>query len=230
MKINIKQTKRGFTLVELLVVIAIIAALAALVSPQVLKALKRADLTTATSNARQIGLAMFNFQTEYGRFPDATTQEDVKANFPDSDITPDTTSSNGYFRQLFMGEFTDSEEIFFAKTALSKKPDGVFNGVKCLETRENAFGYIMNGTDGLTTGGSSARTVAATPLTSTGTFDPDPFDKKAVVLRIDQSVQSLQINNSNEALLGGGIKLLATGQNTIWGTTVTPRMVGPDSN
>ena len=226
MKTNL-QTRRGFTLVELLVVITIIASLAALVSPQVLRGLKKADLNTAISNSRQIGLAMFTFQNDYGSFPDSDTQTDVEEDFPDSLVTADTTSSNGYFRQLFVAEMTNSEDIFYAKTASSKKPDGSFNGADCLEAREVAFGYVMNQLEGLTTGGNAARVIAVSPLREDGTFDPDPFDKKATALRIDQSVQVLNINSSNEALLRGGKKLLDTGADTIWGTSVTPVVVKP---
>ncbi len=227
MKTNV-QTRRGFTLVELLVVITIIAALAALVSPQVLRGLKKADLNTAISNSRQIGQAMFTFQTDYGSFPDSDTQTDVEAEFPDSEITANTTTSNGYFRQLFVAEMTDSEDIFYAKTPLSKKPDGVFDGTNCLEARENAFGYILDVADGQTTGGSASRVLVVAPLTDDEEFDPGPFDKKASALRIDQSVQVLKINNSGEALLGGGKKLLDSGENTIWGTEITPTIVGPE--
>lgn len=228
MKTNV-QNRRGFTLVELLVVITIIAALAALVSPQVMRGLKKADLNTAISNSRQIGQAMFNFQTDYGTFPDSETQAEVEAEFPDSDITANATSSNGYFRQLFVADMTDSEDIFYAKTPISKKPDGVFNGTSCLEAGENAFGYILNVAEGLTTSGSASRVLVVAPLTADGDFDPDPFDKKATALRIDQSVQVMKINSSKEAILGGGVKLLDTGANTIWGQDITPTIVEPES-
>lgn len=226
MKTNVK-TRRGFTLVELLVVIVIIASLAGLTAPMVIRQRKKADQTEATSNARQIGLAMFEFETEYGSFPDADTQTDVIENNPDSNVTPDTTSSNGYFRQLFVANITQSEAMFFAKTGLSKKPDGAIQGADCLEAREVGFGYMMNQNDGLTTGGNPARVIAVTPLREDGTFNPDPFDKKAVVLRIDNSVASLNINNAGEVLLGGGKKLTDTGNDTIWGTTIQPTIVEP---
>ena len=58
---------------ELLVVIVIIAALAGLTAPMVIRQRKKADQTEAVSNARQIGFALFEFETAYGSFPDATT-------------------------------------------------------------------------------------------------------------------------------------------------------------
>ncbi|RYD29397.1 MAG: prepilin-type N-terminal cleavage/methylation domain-containing protein, partial [Verrucomicrobiaceae bacterium] len=66
------QTRRGFTLVELLVVIVIIAALAGLTAPMVIRQRKKADQTEAVSNARQVGLALFEFETEYGSFPEGS--------------------------------------------------------------------------------------------------------------------------------------------------------------
>ena len=69
--------RSGFTLVELLVVITIIAALAALSSPVIIRAKRKADQTEAVNNIRQIGISLNEFETEYGSFPDASTAEAV---------------------------------------------------------------------------------------------------------------------------------------------------------
>jgi len=227
MKTNV-QNRRGFTLVELLVVIVIIASLAGLTAPMVIRQRKKADQTEATSNARQIGLAMFEFETEYGSFPDSTTATTVATNNPDnSNIPLGQADSNGYFRQLFMANITQSEAMFFAKTGLSTKPDGALQA-KTLEKGECGFGYILDGNKGLSTAGNPARVIAVTPLLATGgKFNPDPFDKKAVVLRIDNSVASLNVNNTGDATVGGGKTLLQTGADTVWGTAITPTIVSP---
>ena len=196
--------RRGFTLVELLVVIVIIAALAGLTAPMVLSKVKKADQTEAVSNARQIGMAMFEFQSEYGRYPDAKTLATLTANGLTVDYTPVAgADSNGYFLQLFAAGFTTSEQMFFAKTGVSKKPDGNIIGTDALAAGESGFGYVLNGTDGLTTGVNPACVLAVTPLATGGaTFNPGPFDKKAVLLRLDNSVLVANVNKAGEATVG----------------------------
>lgn len=222
MKTN-KQTRRGFTLVELLVVIVIIASLASLSVPMIIRQKKKADQATAISNAGQLYYAFIGFDEEYGTFPDTVTQVDVAAAFPDTTIgAANTTNSNGYLRQLFISGQIDSEAIFYVKTGKTKKPDGVITGVDCLETRENGFSYILDGTDALSTAGNSARPIICTPNDTTTTFNPDPFDKKAVFLRVDKSVTTENIKADGTVAL-----MTDTSQTSIW-DGLNPTMVLPD--
>lgn len=235
MKLNyqIKHGNRGFTLVELLVVIVIIASLAGLTAPMVIRQRKKADQTEATNNARQIGLAMFEFETEYGSFPDGETADEV---LNEQAYTLGTSTSNDYFRQLMAADITQSETMFFAKSQASgSKPDGNINGAAALEGGEVGFGYLMDtGNVGLSTAGNPGRVIVATPMLSGSStdFDPDPYDKKAVVLRIDNSVNSISINQSNKAILvkaGSDSKtLLDNGNDTVWGSNITPIIVPPE--
>src|SRR6478672_2565076 len=168
--------RRGFTLVELLVVIVIIAALAGLTAPMVIRQRKKADQTEAVSNARQIGLALFEFETAYGSFPDKTTATTVKEN-TGTTLTFDGSTANDYFRQLMAAEIAQSETLFYAKTAFSKKPDNVFNTTdKALSDGEVGFAYLLNVDSAFSTAGNPARPILAAPQAfpfATAQFDPD---------------------------------------------------------
>ncbi|MGC4014238.1 MAG: type II secretion system protein [Luteolibacter sp.] len=229
MKTSIKRRK-GFTLVELLVVIAIIVALAGIATPMLLRQQKKAASTQALSNARQIGLALFDFDSDYSSFPDKTTADTVKEN-TGSSLSLQGSSSNDYFRQLIAAGIVTSEEIFYAKLPYTKKPDNVITGSNALSEGEVGFGYLMNDTTGFSTTGNSGRPIAAAPLlnaSSDGTFDADPFDSKAILLRLDNSAVSYTINqNTKTVVMPGGKGLLTTGEETVWGTDVTPKLVAP---
>ena len=222
---------RGFTLVELLVVIVIIAALAGLSAPMILKQQKSAARTEAISNAKQIGLALIEFEQEYQSFPDQTTAEEV-ADSTGTSLSFSGTKSNDYFRQL-IATVVDSEEVFYAKTAYTGKPDNVTSAGDALAAGEVGFGYIMlDSTTAQNMSGNSGRPVLATPLLDAQedwTFDPDPFGAKAVVWRLDNSAKAHTIRETdNKLTIGKGKRLEQTGRDTVWGTSVNPHMSAPE--
>ena len=75
-------SRRGFTLIELLVVIAIIAILAAILFPVFAKAREKARAISCTSNMKQVGLAILQYnQDNDEKFPVGLSTNNVTANY-----------------------------------------------------------------------------------------------------------------------------------------------------
>jgi general secretion pathway protein G len=72
-----RQHEHGYTLVELLVVLAILGLLAAIATPQVIKYLNHARVSTAKTEVEAFSSALDLFKLDVGRYP--TTQEGLAA-------------------------------------------------------------------------------------------------------------------------------------------------------
>lgn len=207
----VEKPKKSFPWIPCLITIVIIASLAGLTAPMVIRCPKKADQTEASSNGRQIGLALLEFETEYGSFPDAETAKIVTANNPGHGFDLSGKSSNALFRQLFAANITQSEAMFFAKTKDSKKPDGNISPGKLLAPREVGFGCIA----GLSTAGNPSRPIAFCPIIpGTTRFDPEPFKGFAVIVRADNSVASMKIDKDGHAISEG--KNILSADHPIW--------------
>lgn len=193
------------------IVILVILCLAGLTAPMVIRCPKKASQTEATSNLRQVGLALLEFDTDYGSFPDEKTSKTVTENFPDHGLNLSGKSSNALFRQLFAAGLTQSEAMFYAEVNGTRKPDGDISPGEVLKKGEVGFGYIA----GLSSKGNPARAIAFCPIIpGTDRFDPKPFKGKAVILRVDNSVTSVNIDKNGHAIVGG--QNLLSPENPIW--------------
>jgi type II secretory pathway pseudopilin PulG len=217
--------------VELLVVIVIIAALAGLTAPQLIRMRKKGDQVVAMNNGKSMVLALTDFSSEYGGFPDRETAKAVTES-TGSTLNLSGDTANDYFRQLIAAGVAKSEDPFFSKTPYStKKPDNQFKqSADALKAGEVGFGYIMNGLVALGNDDPN-RIVAVTPLLAANTkgeFDIGPLDGKAAMVYLDQSVKMLPIREDNKKVAVTGSKtLLDTGENTMWGTDIKPVIKAP---
>jgi hypothetical protein len=192
-------------------ILLIVSFLAALSAPMVISSHKNPDRTEAINNAKQIGIDLFAFQEEYGTYPNDETAKDFIKKHP-TEIKLSGTSSNSIFRQLFAAKIVDNEAMFYAKSLGASRPDNDISSGHLLEKGEVAFAYIAL----LSTENNPSLPIAFGPvIPGTTKFDPKPFDRMGIVLRIDGSVSALSINKNGEAMIGRGESLLDP-NNKLW--------------
>lgn len=205
-----------------LLVFVLIVVVAGLTAPMTIRCRKKSEQTEAVNNARQIGLALLEFETEYGKLPEAGTIEQVVKN-SGNPLPLQIRTSNDFFRQLIVAGIAQSETMFYAQIAGTKKPDGRMAGADALAKSECGFSYIS----GLSFKGNPSRPLIVTPLIpGTDRFDPTKFDGKAVILKMDNSVTSFTISKDGH-VMQDGINLLDP-KNPIWGPDDKFTIVWPD--
>jgi hypothetical protein len=162
-----------------------IALLVVVAFPVVLKKRGAADRTSALNHLKSLHFALIEFDTDYGRFPDASTIASVKS-ATETTIPLGTTTSNDYFRQLIAAG-NRGETIFWAKNSTTpRKPDNNITGTHALEKGECSYAYVA----GLSTTDDPCTPIAMAPMISGAwKFDPKPYDNRAVVLRVDGSTR-----------------------------------------
>ena len=157
-------------------------------------------INEALSNARQIGLALSKFESEYGKYPDRTTAAALRQE-TDTVFTLLDSTSNDIFSQLLVYGTVDDERLFFAEAKSMRRPDNVFHSdATILEHGECAFAYVS---------GLSSIVDPKTPLVfgpvipGTKKFDAEANDGEVVVLLNDNSVRSLPINSAGKIIVNG---------------------------
>lgn len=150
----------------------------------------------AISNLRQIGLALFEFETEYGSFPDEKTAVAVKdATETKADLKAAT--ANDCFYQLIAAHIIETDRLFLLEPPVVKEGAGQ----KPLTSLEKcAFSYFS----GMSAAGNPGRPLVVAPLVKgKTTFDPAILGGRAVVLRVDNSVQSFPIAKDGRVMIDG---------------------------
>ena len=156
--------------------------------------------TETLNNIRRLGLALSEFDAEYGRFPDKSTIPLVQAS-TGTKLTLDDSSSNKLFRQLIAAGLK-SEKLFWAPLEGGpRKPDDVFGtDGSALRAGECAFAYIA----GLKSSDAPEAPVVMAPLIKgKRAFDRLSFHGKAVILFLDNSAKSLPIEKDGRVMLNG---------------------------
>jgi general secretion pathway protein G len=214
-----KNKRAGFTLVELLVVIAIIVGLAAMTTPAVFKALKKAEQTTSINNLKDIhkSMTMFGMDND-GLFPSEELSGEYGISSGDS--------SNKLFAQLFAAKLIDSEyeNLFWVKggqTCSKKEPDGIttqdkrFSEQKTLQPGDVGYAYVAEQTN---TDNSGRPLIFDSPPSASGfDFDEELRSGKVMILRIGGDVKAEKLDMATGKLLDGEKKELFNVSAEVWG-------------
>ncbi len=163
---------------------------------------KDARRTEALNNARHLHLALMDFESRYGRFPDEETMQRLAGEkgfepFP-------LRNSNDYLRQLVAAGVRSEKPGYCPHKALpSRKPDDVIAPLgEAFAPGECGFAYIA----GLSSGDALHTPLLVAPMIpGTYRFDRKTFDGKAIVLSLDGLAKAMTIReNDGLVAIGGG--------------------------
>ncbi len=186
-----------------------------LMGPMVVRSMRKSGLATAAHNSKQLHLALFEFDQDYGFFPG-----DQAAEMEDGYPQHRGEYSNDYFKQLFENGNITSEENFYARGGSrdQRQPDGDVSSMdRAIEAGECGFAYVKN----MDTSSYDPSTplLLASMYGDGYKFNTDVYRGRAMVLSIDGSVKQYALNDDHEALADDGSELFGDRKNMTWGKT-----------
>lgn len=155
----------------------------------------KARQTLAMMNARQIGLALLEFDNDYGAFPDDKTAAEVEKA---TKTEVKATTANDCFFQLIAANIVQTADIFYIDDAVA--PEKRENPKPMEKLDKCSFAYLS----GMNSSGNPGRPLLVAPLVNgKTTFDPQVLGGKAIILFCDNSVRSLPIETDGRVLVNG---------------------------
>ncbi|MDB4544358.1 hypothetical protein N9Z83_00270 [Akkermansiaceae bacterium] len=199
--------------------LAIIAVLIACLIPHLDKPRKSAAKAFAISSMKHIGIAMTEFESQFGHRPLSHTRIEFETPYPQQD----REDSNALLGQLIASGMCDSEKIFTLRSGAysSSLADDVLSPAsEILKPGECHFTYISSKKgNGEYTGSSGLPVIVSHMIPGTSQFDPDIFNHEAAYLKLDSSVATCKVSPDGKALCKGQgqLGLLDHGPDTLWG-------------
>lgn len=187
-----------------MLVVFLLLILAFLAATEVRKQHRKSTMHEGMGNMKSLFYLMIEYDSDNGMFPGGSAEK------------VDSPFSNDYFGRFFSEGYTQSEEIFYFKGggSVQRKPDNIIDPPeRILEAGECGYALIV----GSSTQSRTSEPIILAPMGRSGTeFNPDPMGKQCVILRVDGAVKVYRLNAANEAVVGGGKTLFASGAGSVW--------------
>jgi type II secretory pathway pseudopilin PulG len=187
-----------YWLVYTVVIFVVIALLGALGTPHLIRSKKKSYQSEAISNSKLLSLALFEFDSDYGSYPNEETAKDVTEAFPNHGYDFSGNSSNAIFRQLIAAGIVKNEDVFYFNTKGAKKPDGNISPGHALEKGECNYAYIS----GQSSAGNPSQPILLCPvIPGTKKLGSNDSNGTIIVIKADNSVGTYKLDSGGPDIL-----------------------------